>query len=136
MPRKVTSPASIRSENRVTAKDGIGYEAGDGAAVTQLTSRTTGVTINALTGQITTNNTALAAEAAAKFTVTNNKVQAGDAIAVSQKSGAVGAMTVVEVVAVADGSFDLSVMNNNPAAGVAETGAIIINFTVIKGSAS
>ncbi len=33
---------------------GIGYSQGAGSQVTQITSRATGVTINALTGQITT----------------------------------------------------------------------------------
>lgn len=111
---------------------GIGYAAGAGGAVTQATNRTTGVTINKLTGTITTNNTSLAAEAAAKFTVTNSTVAIGDCVIVTQQSGAVGVMTDVVVVAVAAGSFDISVMNGNVAAGTAETGAILINFAVIK----
>lgn len=100
--------------------------------VTQATNRTTGVTINALAGTITTNNTSLAAEAAATFTVTNNKVAIGDAVILVMRSGAVGAMTDVQVTAVAAGSFNVTVFNNNPAAGAAETGAIILNFVVIK----
>ena len=112
----------------------LGYAAGTGAggAVTQQTNRTTGVTINALCGAITTNNTSLAAEAAAAFVVTNNKVGIGDVVCISQRSGAVGAMTDVVVTAVAAGSFTLAVMNNNVAAGTAETGAIVINFIVLK----
>lgn len=114
----------------------LGYGSGGvtatGAAVTQATNRTTGVTINAICGTITTNNASLAAEAAAAFVVTNNKVAIGDVVLVSQQSGAVGALTDVVVTAVAAGSFTISVMNNNPAAGTAETGAIIINFAVIK----
>lgn len=117
---------------RFGAECAITYLTGAGAAVTQLTSRVTGVTINKNAGTITTNNTSLAAEAAAAFVVTNNKVSLGDIILISQQSGAVGAMTAVEVVAVANGSFTLSVMNGNVAAGVAETGAIIINFIVIN----
>jgi len=109
----------------------IGYSRG-GASVTQATNRTTGVTINALSGTITTNNTSLAAEAAAAFVVTNSEVAIGDVVVISQRSGAVGAMTDVVVTAVAAGSFTISVMNNNVAAGTAETGAIIINFAVIK----
>lgn len=111
---------------------GVGYATGAGGTVTQATNRTTGVTINKLTGTITTNNASLAAEAAAAFVVTNSTVAIGDVIILSQQSGAVGAMTTVEVVAVAAGSFTISVMNNNPAAGTAETGAILINFAVIK----
>lgn len=115
---------------------GIGYTTGAGGAVTQLTNRVTGVTINKLAGKITTSNASLAAEASASFVVTNSTVAIGDVIVVSQQSGAVGVMTTVEVIAVAAGSFTLSVMNGNAAAGVAETGAIIINFAVIKSVAA
>ena len=113
-----------------------GFVAGDGGAVTQGTSRTTGVTVNARCGTITTHNASLAAEAAAKFTVTNNKVAIGDVVCVSQQSGSNGGNTMVHVVAVAAGSFDIQVSNNNAAAGTAETGAILINFVVNKAVSS
>ncbi len=122
----------LPSAQLLTTTGNIGYATGAGGAVTQATNRTTGVTLNTITGTITTNNTSLAAEAAAAFVVTNSKVAIGDTVVVSQQSGAVGAMTAVVVVAVAAGSFTLSVMNNNAAAGTAETGAILINFAVIK----
>ena len=111
---------------------GIGYATGAGAAVVQATSRTTGVTLNAICGQITTNTTSLAAEAAAAFTVTNSSVAVGDVVVACIRSGSNGGMTAVQVSTVAAGSFALSVMNNNVAAGTAETGAIIINFVIIK----
>ena len=117
---------------RLGADCAITYLTGAGSAVTQLTNRTTGVTINKNAGKITTNNASLAAEAAAAFVVTNDKVSLGDIILISQQSGAVGVLTTVEVVAVANGSFTLSVMNGNVAAGTAETGAIIINFIVFN----
>lgn len=130
----------VREDGIVTAKGitssstsaGIGYASGAGSTVTQATNRTTGVTINAICGTITTNNTSLAAEASAAFTVTNSSVAIGDVVVVSQRSGAVGAMTDVYVSAVAAGSFQITVANNNVAAGTAETGAIVINFAVIK----
>ncbi|SRR6266576_6227013 len=102
------------------------------AAVTQATNRTTGVTINALTGTITTNNASLAAEASAAFVVTNSFVSANDIILISQKSGSNGGGTDVTVTTVAAGSFTLNVTNNNVAAGTAETGAILITFAVVK----
>ena len=111
---------------------GIGYTDGAGASVTQATNRTTAVTINALCGSITTNNTSLAAEASAIFTVNNNAVAVGDVVVVSQRSGAVALLTDVLVSTVANGSFVLKVINGEAAAGTAETGAIIINFAVIK----
>jgi hypothetical protein len=113
---------------------GIGYADGAGASVTQATNRTTNVTCNGLCGTITTSSASLAAEAAAAFIVSNNCVSVGDVVVVSQRSGAIGVMTDVVVVAVANGSFTLSVMNNNASGGTAETGAILINFAIIKGT--
>lgn len=114
----------------------IGYSTGAGGAITQLTNRTTGVTLSTPTGQITTNNTTLAAEAAAVFTVTNTKVLIGDVIAVSIQSGSNGGNTKVTVNTVAAGSFVIQVANDNAAAGTAETGAIIINYAIIRAVAA
>ena len=111
---------------------GIGYRKGVGSTVTQATNRSTGVTINAMCGTITTHNASLAAEASAVFTVTNSFVEIGDVVVISQRSGKVALNTQVEVTAVAHGSFDITVINNNVAAGTAETGAIVLNFAVIK----
>ncbi len=119
-----------------SAGAGIGYPAGTGGTVTQATSRTTGVTLNKLTGQITTNNASLAAEAAAEFTVTNSLVGATDTVVLSIASGSNGGDTEVIVSAVAAGSFNIKVCNNNASGGTAETGAIVINFAVLKGAAS
>lgn len=114
----------------------FGYASGAGGAVTQATNRTTGVTINTLSGTITTNNASLAAESAAEFTVTNSNVEIGDVVIVSQQSGSNGGNTVVWVSTTATGSFKIKVANNNAAAGTAETGAIIINFAIIKATNS
>lgn len=99
------------------------------AVVTQATSRATGVTINATSGQITTNTTSLAAGAQATFTVTNSFVNANDVVLLAQKSGSNSTGTDIFVSAVANGSFAITVDNN--AAG-AETGAIVISFVVMK----
>lgn len=115
---------------------GIGYATGAGGTVTQITNRSTGVTLSTLTGQITTDTTSLAAEAAATFTVTNTTVAIGDVVVVSQQSGSNGGNTNVYVSTVANGSFAITVANNNAAGGTAETGAIIINFAVIKAVAA
>lgn len=103
-----------------------------GGAVTQATNRTTGVTLNSLTGTITTNNASLAAEGTADFVVTNDKVSIGDVVVVSVRSGSNGGGTIVSVTGVAAGSFTIRVHNGNVAAGTAETGAIVINFAVLK----
>lgn len=113
---------------------GLGYATGAGSNVTQITNRATGVTINSLTGQITTDSTSLAAEGSATFVVTNSKVKINDVVALSIQSGAVGVGTMATVSTVTDGSFSIRVHNGNVAAGTAETGAIIINFVVLKGA--
>jgi hypothetical protein len=109
-----------------------GLQGATGGAVTQASNRTTGVTLNTICGTITTNTASLGAELSAEFTVTNSLVAIGDVVVCCQQSGAVGVMTDVYVSTVAAGSFKIKVANNNAAAGVAETGAIIINFAVIK----
>ena len=120
---------------RAIGTGGIGYQTGDGGAVTQITSRATGVTLSTLAGTITTHTASLAAGASAIFTVTNTKVAIGDVVVVSQRSGSsnvagVAGTTYVNVVTVAAGSFKIAV--DNRSSTTAETGAIIINFAVIK----
>lgn len=116
--------------------NGFGYKNafGVGGTVTQITNRTTGVTIDKLSGAITTHNASLAAEGTADFVVTNAKVAANDVVVVSVKSGSNGGGTIVSVTGVAAGSFTIRVHNGNVASGTAETGAIVINFVVIKGT--
>jgi len=109
---------------------GIGYTTGAGGTVTQATNRTTSVTLDKVCGAITTNNTSLAALASATFSVSNSTVVATDTVVVSIKSGAVNEKTIVKVNNVNAGSFSICVYNAD--AATAETGAIVINFAVIK----
>ena len=114
---------------------GVGYATGAGGAVTQITTRATGVTMvpaSCLSGTITTVNSSLAAEAAADMIVTNGACAIGDVVVCSIQSGSNGGNTAVSVSTVAAGSFTLRVSNNNAAAGTAETGVILINFAIIK----
>ena len=118
---------------------GVGYATGAGSTVAQGTDRSTGVTINALSGTITTFTTSLAAEASAEFTVTNSAVAIGDVVVLSQRSGSsnvagVAGTTDVRVVTTAAGSFIISVDNHSTT--TAETGAIILNFAIIKAVAA
>lgn len=130
-----SAPSSIAATGAITsssASAGIGYATGAGASVTQGTDRTTGVTVTGTSGLITTHNASLGAELAAEFTVTNTSVAVGDVVVVAQRSGSNGGNTDVFVSTVAAGSFKIKVANNNAAAGTAETGAILINFAVVK----
>lgn len=123
----------------VSFRNTVGFQtagAGVGGAVTQITNRSTGVTLNTLCGVITTDTTSLAAEASAEFTVTNNLLAATDVVVACQRSGTNGGNTDAYVSTVAAGSFKIRVANNNASGGTAETGAILINFAVIKAVAT
>jgi hypothetical protein len=116
---------------------GFGYKTGKGVGgtVTQITDRSTGVTINKLSGTITTDATSLATGAEATFVVTNSKVAATDVVVVSLKSGTTTpGSTLVSVTAVAAGSFSITLANLH--ASVADTAAAVINFAVIKSTAN
>jgi hypothetical protein len=88
-----------------TGTAGVGYATGAGGAVTQITSRTTGVTLNKTAGAITLVSAAGSATAAT-FTVTNSTVAATDVIILNQKSGT--DLYDLMVTAVAAGSFNLT----------------------------
>lgn len=123
----------VKQDGLLTRKKfGYGGGNGVGGSVTQITSRATGVTLNAVTGSIQTDVTSLAAEATAVFVVTNSFCEIGDVPVVAIRSGTNGGGTNAFVVGVAAGSFSIAVQNGNVAAGTAETGAIIINFALIK----
>jgi len=125
----LTTSSSVLS---TSSSLGVGYATGAGGAVTQITSRTTGVTVNAICGTITTDNTSLAAEGSADFIVTNSSVAIGDVVVLSIQSGENSGGTVLSVQDVTAGTFAIRVHNGNVAAGTAETGAILINFAIIK----
>jgi hypothetical protein len=104
---------------------GLGYGTGSGGAVTQITSRTTGVTLNKTNGAVTMFSAAGSA-AAATFTVTNSTVAATDTIILSVKSSTNVYLTFVT--AVAAGSFNVTFQTTG---GIA-VDAPVINFAVIK----
>jgi hypothetical protein len=82
------------------------------ANVTQATSITTGVTVNALNGIITTVSSTLAANGRTSFTVTNPNVVAGSKILVSvQYDEAATGIPVVGVSDIAAGSFKVVLSN-------------------------
>lgn len=106
---------------------GIGYSTG--GAVEQATSRTTGVTINALCGAITLVSAA-GSTTPASFTVTNSEVGATDVVVIAQKSGT--DIYDLSISAVAAGSFRVTF---NTKSGTT-TEQPVFNFAVIKAAAS
>jgi len=107
----------------------VGYATGAGGAVTQLTSRTTGVTLNKTSGAITM-FTAAGSATAATFTVTNSTVAATDTISLSMKTST--NLYNLLVTAVAAGSFNITFYTT----GGTTSDTPVINFNVIKGVAA
>jgi hypothetical protein len=107
------------------ATSGIGYATGAGGTITQGTSRTTGVTLNKVSGAITLVSAAGSASYQS-FTVTNSAVAATDVVIVNQKSGTDKYITLVTNVAA--GSFQITFATT----GGTTTEQPVFNFAVIK----
>ena len=123
-----TNANGLTTTRVVSDGHAVGYEAGVGGAVTQLTSKATGVTINTICGTITTDDASLAAAAEVTFTVTNNKVVAvTDVVKVCLQATTTGT-PLAWVSAVAVGSFDIPIANLH--AATADTSADPINFII------
>ena len=115
-------------DNLLPQTNGLGYSAG-GGAVTQATSRTTGVTLNKPCGSITLVSAA-GSTTPATFTVTNSFVEATDTVVVCQKSGT--DLYTLSVSAVAAGTFNITF---NTKSGTT-TEQPVFNFAVIKSVAA
>jgi hypothetical protein len=128
-------PSTMEAGGTFSAKPfGIAAGYGAGGAVTQATSRSTGVTLNTICGTITGNATSLAANASASFVVTNSQVAIRDVVTLSVVSGPTADTSVFSVSATAAGSFTIRIANVSTT--TADTGAPIINFIVTKAANS
>jgi hypothetical protein len=114
---------------RSSGTAGVGYSTGAGGVVIQGTSRTTGVTINKITGQITLFSAA-GTTSATTFTVTNSTVNTTDAIILTQHTGT--DLYDLMVTKTTLGSFDITFRTT----GGTTTEQPIFNFAVIKGTDS
>lgn len=124
------SPKTYKKDggNTIVVASGgkLQYE-GQGA-VTQATSKATGVTLSNISGDITMNAASLAAATIVSFVLTNTLIEATDVIAVQHQSGGtLGAYTVNARAAAGSATIDL---RNNTAAALAE--AVVVRFLVHK----
>ncbi len=110
---------------------GVGYTTGAGGTATQTSSKSTGVTLNKVAGQITMNNAALGAGAEVSFTVTNSAVAAADAVLVCHASAGTGGAYNIGANTITAGAFNITVSNQS-AGSLSE--AIVLNFVIWKGA--
>lgn len=107
----------------------LGYGAGAGGTVTQLTSKSTAVTLNKPTGRIIINDSSLAAGATVGFALNNSLIGIDDKIEVEAVFGAVyyNAYVYFSTTGVAY----IAVENKG---GTERTDALAIKFVIIKGA--
>jgi len=121
----ITSGAILSAGN-----DGVGYTVGSGGSVTQLSNKSTPVTLNTITGQISINNQSLAAAGIASFVLNSTAIANTDVMIINHVSGGtIGAYTFNA--ACNNGNSTISIRNAT-AGALAE--APVIRFAVIKGS--
>lgn len=107
----------------------LGYSTGSGGQVTQITSRTTGVTINKASGRITLVSAA-GSTTWQTFTVTNSEVVFADTILIHQFSGT--DLYEVMVTGVGSGTFNVTFRTT----GGTTTEQPKFAFSIIKGAVS
>jgi hypothetical protein len=125
-PIGLTTPSTIEGTT-VYADTEIGYAAIAQGAVTQLTSKSTGVTLNTSAGQITLNAASLAATTNVTFTLTNSLLSAKDVLILNVTNGTSGAYNAW-VSSMAAGSATIT-LRNISASPLAE--AVVLNFAII-----
>lgn len=127
----VAAGTSLAATGAITSSGtaGMGYATGAGGAVTQATSKSTGVTLSKVCGEITLHNAALAAATIVSFTLTNTTIAATDVLILNHvTTGTRGAYSLNAQCAA--GSAVIYVRNNT-AGSLGE--AIVIRFALIKG---
>jgi hypothetical protein len=112
----------------ITGTGKHGYATGSGGTVTQLTDKSTAVTLSKSTGQITLAGAALAASTTVSFTLTNTVIEAGDILIMNHISGGTAGSYLLNAQSAA-GSASINVRNIS-LGSLSE--AIVIAFAVIK----
>jgi len=125
-----TIPATVVGTT-VYATTEIGYTAAAQGAVTQLTDKSTAVTLNKSAGQITMNAANLATVTTVSFTLNNSTISAKDTMVVCIASGATTGAYLVYVSNLTAGAATIS-LRNFTAGTLGE--AVVINFAIIHGA--
>ena len=119
---------AITSLRRSGSLPNLAYaEAG---AVTQATSKATGVTLSQMQGVITTDDAQLNAGVEVAFVVTNTLVELTDTVVLAIQSGGTVGEYMAQVVTVTNGTFTIALANLS---GSNASDAVIINFYVLRG---
>jgi hypothetical protein len=109
---------------------GIGYTTGAGGAVTQLTNKTTSVTLNTICGRINMAAGSINGGVTIGFGLNNSQIEADDVVVVCVRGGAASANSYSAAVStVGVGSCQITVRNNT---GGALNENIVLSFAIIR----
>jgi hypothetical protein len=128
-PIGTSTPSSVVGTT-IYASSEIGYTASALGTVTQLTDKSTGVTLNKSIGRITMNNAQLAANTAVSFTLTNSAIGTNDSIIVNISGGGTAAAYTTYISSMTSGSAVVT-LRNLTAGNLSE--AVILNYAIIHG---
>ena len=115
--------------DQIYVKGVLGYSVAGQGTVTQLTSKSTAVTLNKSAGRITMNNASLATATNATFTLNNSYISANDTVILTISGGQTtpGSYNVFAN-ALAAGTVSITLRNIS---GGSLSEAIIVNFAIL-----
>ena len=122
------SDQDISGADTLLANSQFGYTAAAQGAVTQATSKSTGVTLNKSAGQITMNNASLATATNVTFTFTNSLISANDILILNVGSGATAGAYNCWVSGLSAGAATVTLRNIS---GGSLSEAVVLNFALI-----
>jgi hypothetical protein len=123
------SDQDIVGAQLILTDEQLGYTPAAQGTVTQLTSKSTAVTLNKSAGVITMNNASLATATNATFTLNNSFISANDTVILTISGGQATAGSYnVFANALAAGSVSITLRNIS---GGSLSEAIVINFALI-----
>lgn len=123
---------STPTNNAIAAAPAIGIGPIGFGTVTQGTSKSTTVVVNAKAGVVTMHNAALAASTAIQFTMTNSAISGTDVVVTGQGTGGTAGSYSAHCVSVGAGTAIFRVVNTS-AGSLSE--AVTLNFVVIDTTA-
>lgn len=118
----------INGANVVLVDEQLGYTTAGQGTVTQLTSKSTAVTLDKPAGQITMNNAALAGNTAVSFTFNNSFISTNDILLLAIAGNATTGAYTAYVTNLATGAAGIA-LRNLSAGSLSE--AVVLNFALI-----
>ena len=116
-----------------TGSGGLGYGTGSGGTVTQLTSKSTAVTLNKPCGHIIMNNSALAAGGIVHFLLNNSLISLNDTVVATFKDASADDIRLYRVEAISQGTgYSWIKITNTHSLALAESP--VITFAILKGA--